>query len=55
MKALKEKLKDLNITLSVTTMDLQGDSLKVIGSCGKDILFVRKYILSCTRYYNMNT
>ncbi|XP_064388323.1 gamma-aminobutyric acid type B receptor subunit 2-like isoform X2 [Halichondria panicea] len=47
IKALKEEVMDLNITLSVTTMDLQGDSLKVIGSCGKDIFDsdVRIFIL----------
>ncbi len=45
IKALKEEVMDLNITLSVTTMDLQGDSLKVIGSCGKDI-FVRSFMCS---------
>ncbi|XP_064388401.1 gamma-aminobutyric acid type B receptor subunit 1-like isoform X2 [Halichondria panicea] len=47
IKVLKEEVMDLNITLSVTTMDLQGDSLKVIGSCGKDIFDsdVRIFIL----------
>ncbi|XP_064388320.1 gamma-aminobutyric acid type B receptor subunit 2-like [Halichondria panicea] len=47
IKELKEEVMDLNITFSVTTIDLQRDSLKVIGSCGKDIFDsdVRIFIL----------
>ncbi|XP_064388319.1 gamma-aminobutyric acid type B receptor subunit 1-like isoform X2 [Halichondria panicea] len=56
IKVLKEEVMDLNITLSVTTMDLQGDSLKVIGSCGKDIfdsdvrIFILVMSLEMTRH-----